>query len=252
MSIRWCGVTSAVTFQPLPLAQRRISTDPAVETWQTCSREPTCPASSASRAMIASSAAAGQPVRPSRPDTTPSFSCAPTVSRGSSACWAMTPPNALTYSSARRISAGSDTHAPSSEKTRTWAAESAIAPSSASCVAGPPDGDRADRLHVDQPGLAAQPPDLLDHAGGVGGRIGVGHGEHRGVATERGGRGAGLDRLGVLAARARAGGCAGRPDPGSSTSPPPSMTSAASAADRATDRGDDPVRRSATSTASSP
>ena len=41
-----------------------ISTDPAVETWQTCSREPTCAASRQSRAMIASSATAGQPRQP--------------------------------------------------------------------------------------------------------------------------------------------------------------------------------------------
>ena len=39
VSSRWCGVTSAVTRQPLDLAQRTISTEPAVETWQTCSRD---------------------------------------------------------------------------------------------------------------------------------------------------------------------------------------------------------------------
>jgi hypothetical protein len=108
-----------------------ISTEPAVDTWQTCSAEPVCAASRQSRAMTASSATAGQPVSPSTPDTSPSFICAPSVSRGSWACWAITPPNALTYSSARRISTASDTHRPSSENTRTRAAESAIAPSSA-------------------------------------------------------------------------------------------------------------------------
>ena len=82
--------------------------------------------------MTASSATAGQPVSPSRPDSSPSFIWAPSVSRGSCACWATTPSNALTYSSARRISTASLTHLPSSEKTRTRAAESAIAPSSAS------------------------------------------------------------------------------------------------------------------------
>ena len=65
-------------------------------------------------------------------ETSPSCIWAPSVSRGSSACWAMTPSNALTYSSARRISRGSATQCPSSEKIRTRAAESAIAPSSAS------------------------------------------------------------------------------------------------------------------------
>ena len=109
MSSRWCGVTSAVTRQPLDLAQRMISTEPAVETWQTCSAEPTCAASRQSRAMIASSAAAGQPARPSLLATSPSFSCAPSVSRGSWACCAITPSNALTYSRARRISSGSAT-----------------------------------------------------------------------------------------------------------------------------------------------
>ena len=83
--------------------------------------------------MIASSATAGQPARPSRPESSPSFIWASSVSRGSWACWAMTPSNAFTYSSARRIITASLTHFPSSEKTRTRAAESAIAPSSASC-----------------------------------------------------------------------------------------------------------------------
>ena len=132
MSSRWCGVTSAVTSMPRDLAQRTISTEPAVDTWQTCSREPTCSASSTSRAMIASSATAGQPRRPRRPDSSPSFICASSVSRGSWECWAMTPSKALTYSRARRIRTASETHLPSSENTRTPAAESAIAPSSAS------------------------------------------------------------------------------------------------------------------------
>nr|BFE69657.1 hypothetical protein GCM10020092_029580 [Actinoplanes digitatis] len=63
-----------------------------------------------------------------------------------------------------------------------------------------PDGDGADRLHVDQVGLAAEAPDLLDHAGGVGDGRRVGHREDRRVAAERGGARAGLDGLGVLAA----------------------------------------------------
>ncbi len=138
MSSRWCGVTSAVTFQPFDLAQRTISTEPAVETWQTCRREPTCAASSTSRAMIASSATAGQPPSPSSPETWPSFIWAPSVSRGSWACWATTPSKAFTYSSARRMITASSTHLPSSEKTRTLAAESCIAPSSASFLPSRP------------------------------------------------------------------------------------------------------------------
>ena len=55
-------------------------------------------------------------------------------------------------------------------------------------------------LHVAVAGLAAEPPDLLDDAGGVGDRVGVGHRVHGGEAAERGGPGAGHDGLGVLAA----------------------------------------------------
>ncbi len=81
--------------------------------------------------MIASSATAGQPRRPRIPDCSPSCICASSVSRGSCACWATTPSNALTYSSARRISTASETQWPSSLNTRTRAADSAMAPSSA-------------------------------------------------------------------------------------------------------------------------
>ena len=193
-------MTSAVTRTPRALACRSTSTDPAVETWQTCSRDPTCSASSTSRAMIASSATAGQPVRPSRVATSPSCICAPSVSRGSSACWAMTPSNAFTYSRARRISRASATQCPSSEKIRTRAADVGHRAQLGQVLAGEPHGDRPDRLHVDQAGLATEPPHLLDDAGRVGDRRGVGHRAHRGVAAERRGPGAGLDGLGVLAA----------------------------------------------------
>src|SRR5215471_14515304 len=132
VSKRWWGVTSAVTCQPLDFAHLMISTDPAVEVWQMWTAEPTCAASRQSRATIASSATAGQPVRPSLALISPSLTCAPAVSLGSWACCAITPPNARTYSRARRISTASCTHRPSSEKTRTRAAESAMAPSSAS------------------------------------------------------------------------------------------------------------------------
>ncbi len=62
------------------------------------------------------------------------------------------------------------------------------------------DGDGADRVHVAVGELAAEPPHLLHHAGGVGDGRGVGHGVHGGVAAAGGGLGAGLDGLGVLAA----------------------------------------------------
>ena len=78
--------------------------------------------------MIASSAIAGQPLRPRTELTNPSFICAPTVKRGSWACCAMTPSNFFIYSNARRMTSGSETQLPSSLKTRTLATESAIAP----------------------------------------------------------------------------------------------------------------------------
>ncbi len=65
---------------------------------------------------------------------------------------------------------------------------------------GDPDGDRPDRADVGVPVLLPEAPDLLDHAGGVGDRRGVGHRVHRGEPAERGGLGAGLHGLGVLPA----------------------------------------------------
>lgn len=62
------------------------------------------------------------------------------------------------------------------------------------------DGDGADGLDVAVAGLLAEPVDLLDDTGGVGDRVGVGHGEDGGVAAGGGGAGAGEDGLGVLAA----------------------------------------------------
>ena len=132
MRSKWCGVTSAVTFIPRALANLSRSTPPAVVKWQMCRRLPTCSAKRISRAIIASSATAGQPVKPSFEETTPSFICEPTVSAGSCACCAIIPLNVFTYSSARRIKSGSETHLPSSLKIRTRAFEFAIAPSSAS------------------------------------------------------------------------------------------------------------------------
>src|SRR5690606_562894 len=208
-----------------------ICTDPLVETWQTCSREPTCSASRQSRAMIASSATAGQPASPRRSETTPSFIWAPSVRRGSWACWAMTPSNALTYSRARRMSWASETHMPSSEKTRTLAGESAMAPSSArrspfrptvtaptgwtsqypasrrsrrTCSTTPAvaaAGAVLGRVDVAVSGVPAQPPDLFDDAGSVGDGVGVGHGEDGGVAAHGGGPRPGGDGFCVFASR---------------------------------------------------
>ena len=97
----------------------------------------------------------------------PSFIWAPSVRRGSWACWAMTPSNAFTYSSARRMISGSETQKPSSVKTRTRARESAMAPSSASRSPASPTVTAPIGLHGDVAGGAAQGEHLLDDAGGV-------------------------------------------------------------------------------------
>lgn len=75
---------------------------------------------------------------PSSAETMPSFIWAPSVSRGSCACWATTPPKAFTYSRARRMITASSTHLPSSEKTVTPAADSCMAPNSASFLPSRP------------------------------------------------------------------------------------------------------------------
>ena len=174
--------------------------------------------------MIASSATAGQPRSPRRPDSAPSFIWAPSVSRGSCACWATTPSKALTYSSARRISTASPTHRPSSEKTRTPAAESAIAPSSASCSPRRPTVTAPTGNTSTSPAALAQVPDLFDHAGRVGDRVGVGHRVDGGEAAQRGGRASPWRPSRRPRGRARAGACAGRPGPAARPVPSPSMT----------------------------
>ena len=166
-----------------------------------CTRAPASRASSASRATIDSSAARGQPARPSRAALGPSWATAPAVSRGSSACWAISTPSPVAYSSARRITSGSCTQMPSSENIRTCADAVRHQAHLGELLALQAHGDRADRVHVDQADLLAAPPHVVGHHRAVGDRVGVGHREHRGVAAEsRCGR-TGFDVLGVLAAR---------------------------------------------------
>ena len=165
-----------------------------------CTRAPASRASSASRATIDSSAARGQPASPSRAAFGPSCATAPTVSRGSSACWAISTPRPVAYSSARRITSGSCTQMPSSENIRTCAAPAAISPISVSWAPASPTVTAPDRVHVDQPDLLAAVPDVVGDHRAVGHRIGVGHREDRGVTTQCRCRRTGFDVLGVLAA----------------------------------------------------
>ena len=194
-------MTSAVTSMPRFLAHRMMSTDPAVERWQTCRREPTCSASSTSRAMIDSSATAGHPASPSSAETAPSFICAPSVRRGSWACWAMTPSKAFTYSSARRMMSGSHTQKPSSLNTRTRARDDGHRAELREPLALLADRHRADGLHRGESRGLAERELLLDHPRRVGDRRRIGHGEDRRESAGGRGAGAGEDRLGDLVAR---------------------------------------------------
>lgn len=150
--------------------------------------------------MIDSSATAYQPPSPSSAETMPSFIWAPSVRRGSWACWATTPPKAFTYSRARRMITASSTHLPSSEKTVTPSGGVVHGAEFGELLPLQADGDGADGLHVAVAGLLAEPVDLLDDTGGVGDRVGVGHGEDGRESAGGGGTGAGEDGLGVLAA----------------------------------------------------
>ena len=68
-------------------------------------------------------------------------------------------------------------------------------------LAGQADGHGTDGVDVAVAALAAEPPDLLDDAGRVGDRVGVGHRVHRREAAHRRGLGAGEHGLGVLTPR---------------------------------------------------
>ena len=72
VSVKWCGVASAVTRTPRSFARRRASTLLTVETCITCSRPPVASARAMSRLVITSSAAAGMPGSPSTSETSPS------------------------------------------------------------------------------------------------------------------------------------------------------------------------------------
>ncbi len=186
---------------PCCLAHLMISTVPAVEAWQMCTRAPASRASSASRATIDSSAARGQPARPSSAALGPSCATAPAVSRGSSACWAISTPIPLAYSSARRITSGSchaDTVVGEQLDLRQTGCHQAHL---GELLALQAHRDRTDRVHVDQPDLLAATPHVVGDHRAVGHRVGVGHREHRGEPAESRCRRAGFDVLGVLAAR---------------------------------------------------
>src|SRR5439155_449097 len=115
VSVRWWGVTSAVTRMPSSLARRTSSTGPRVEMWHRWTCPPVRPASNASRATMISSAAAGMPFKPRRAETSPSCITPASASVGSSQWSATGIPNVRAYSRAVRIRWLDTTGLPSSE-----------------------------------------------------------------------------------------------------------------------------------------
>ena len=166
-----------------------------------CTRAPASRASSASRATIDSSAARGHPDSPSLAAVGPSWATAPTVSLGSSACWAISTPRPVAYSRARRITSGSCTQMPSSENIRTCAAPAAIMPISVSSAPASPTVTAPTGCTSTRPTCWPRCQTWSVTTGLSATGVGVGHREHRGVAAQsRCGR-TGFDVLGVFAAR---------------------------------------------------
>ena len=200
-SSRWCGVTSAVIEMPCDFAHLRISTVPAVEAWQMCTRAPASRASSASRATMDSSAARGQPDKPNRAALGPSCATAPTVSRGSSACWATSTPSPVAYSKRtthhQRVMHADAVVGEHPHLGRAGGHHSHLG----ELGSGQAHGDRPDRMHVDQADLLAAVPHVVGDHRAVCDRVGVGHRENCGeTAQSRCGR-AGFNVFGVFAAR---------------------------------------------------
>ena len=166
-----------------------------------CTRAPASRASSASRATIDSSAARGQPDKPNRAALGPSCATAPTVSRGSSACWAISTPSPVAYSKRtthhqRVVHAdavvGEHAHLGRARGHHSHLGE---------LGSGQSHGDRADRVHVDQADLLAAVPHVVGDHRAVRHRRGVGHREDCGVAAQSCCGRTGFDVFGVFAAR---------------------------------------------------
>ena len=124
VSVKWCGVASAVTGRPSRLAARTSSTLPAVDRCNRWMRAPVSRANSMSRCTINSSAIAGQPGRPRWLQHEPSCITAPFVNEATSQCCASVMSRARAYSRAWRMSCGSWTPLPSSVNRCTPAAAS--------------------------------------------------------------------------------------------------------------------------------
>ena len=95
--VRWCGVTSAVTFTPAALARAIAATEAAVLTWQMCTVASSYSAISSVRDTSRLSHSEGMPVRPRRADTGDSCIWPPFISESSCAWIATKRPLTLTY-----------------------------------------------------------------------------------------------------------------------------------------------------------
>ena len=194
-------MTSAVTSMPCALAQRSTSTEPAVETWATWTREPVWRASITSRATITSSAMPG----PAGQAEAPGQLALVAARRRSGECRVL---GVLGDDAAERLDvlqrashhAGVVDALPVVGEDGDAGSRAVHQPELGELLAAETAGDRADRLDVDESGLAAELPDAGGGLGGVGDGTRVGHREDRRVTAERGGLRAGEHGLGVLAA----------------------------------------------------
>ena len=138
VSVRWCGVTSAVTVRPRSRAERSSFTAPAVDACATCRRPPVSARSCKSRSMMFVSASAEAAGRPSCAAASPSCAIAFPMTAGSSECWLRDSPSRADSRSAALIRSLSTTADPSSLN------------SAAPAVARPPrsESSRPARLNV--------------------------------------------------------------------------------------------------------
>ena len=204
-------MTSAVTWMPRAFAQRTTSTEPAVDTWQTCSRAPTCCGEQdipGDDRLLGDRRPAGQPELAGQLALVHLGALGePRLLR------VLRDHSAEGLDVLERAAHQQGIRARSGRRRRRRAPAPRSPPWRRSRLSRSPreaDGDRTDRAHVDVAGLRAQPPDLLDHAGRVGDRVGVGHRVHGGEAARRPRPGAGQRPSRCPRGRARAGGCAGR------------------------------------------
>jgi hypothetical protein len=189
-----------VTFQPLLLAHRRISTEPAVETWHTCRRESTWAGEQhvsrdhrllGDRRPSGEAEHAGQvPLVHLRTLGEPGLLGVLGDDAVERLDVLQRPAHEHCVGHALSV-VGEDPH------TRTRVGHRAQLSQTLPAQAH---GHGTDRAHLAPPGGTPELPDLLDDACGVGDRVGVGHRMQAGETASRRSAGTALHRLGVLPA----------------------------------------------------